>query len=149
MEPTAHQYRTLLDLERDMVYAGWHPAVAGKLLLRASERVLRAKESGMGKIQPTRRLQRDLIPGIAPRPVVAGEQCRRIQEIPGDETPLYEEVNRLEQLGWNVMETGPSRGFPGGRVFYACPPGRLPMEAQPEILRSEPWGGPLYVKERF
>ena len=100
----------------------------------------------MGKLNPTRSLRRDVDPTIAPRQVISGESCVRIAEVPGQETALYERLNEYRNRGWNVMETHPARGFPGGRVFFACPPGRLPLEAEAEVLQSSQWGGPLYVR---
>lgn len=133
----------MLEAQRALVRRGWHPAAAGQIVRRAAERALR--ESGLGKMNPTRSLRRDADPTIKPRPMIAGEQCVRIPEVPGQETALYERLNEYRNRGWNVMETHPARGFPGGRVFWACPPGRLPMEAQPEVLQSSAWGGPLYA----
>lgn len=66
----------------------------------------------------------------------------RIQEVPGQEQAIYDKVNHFQQEGFNVMEV-PDQTGKGLRTFYACPPGQLPMEAQPTILRSEPWAGPL------
>jgi len=142
---TAGEYRAMLDVHRTLVERGWHPAVAGRLVTRSAFRLLSAVPSGLGKIQPTRRVQRDLVPGLQPRPTAAGERCRHIQEVPGSEERIYSEVNALQSQGWNVMEVEASRGFPRLRTFYACPPGATPMEAQPSILSSEPWGAPLYT----
>lgn len=62
---------------------------------------------------------------------------------------MYERLNEFRSRGWNVMEVERTKGFPSVRVFWACPPGRVPMEAQTQVLQSEPWGAPLYVGERF
>jgi hypothetical protein len=79
----------MIDAQRALVRVGWHPAIAGKLVRRAAERVLVARESGLGKVHQTRSLRRDLDPTIPPRLQVGGERCVRIQEIPGNETTLY------------------------------------------------------------
>jgi len=149
---TASQYKALLDMQRDLVQVGWHPAVAGQLILRAIGSARRARYdkgggwgAGFGKIQPTRRVQRDLIPGLAPRPVVAGEQCVRITAPPGREEEAYVQANEYRDRGWNVMEIAPTAGYPSVRAFWACPPGQMPREAQPQILEAEPWGAPYYT----
>ena len=138
----------MIDLQRSLVQLGWHPAVAGAAVRRAAERVLRSwrtLERGLGKIHQTRSLRRDLDPTLKPRPILAGEQCVRLQEIPGNETVLYQQLDSYRSRGWNVMEIEPTKGFPSVRVFWACPPGRVPQESQTQILQSEPWGAPLYA----
>ena len=40
MPLTAEQYRASIDTQRTLVERGWHPAVAGKLVRRAVDRVL-------------------------------------------------------------------------------------------------------------
>jgi hypothetical protein len=137
----------MIDAQRDLVIIGWHPSIAGKLVLRAANRLIRARESGLG-IQQTRSLRRDLDPTIAPRQIISGEQCVRIQEIPGDETGLYQRLEDYRNRGYNVMEVEPTKGFPSVRVYWACPPGRVPMEAQQQVLQSEAWGAPLYSSVR-
>lgn len=144
---TAEQHRAMIDAQRDLVIIGWHPSIAGKLVLRAANRLIRARESGLG-IQQTRSLRRDLDPTIAPRQIISGEQCVRIQEIPGDETGLYQRLEDYRNRGYNVMEVEPTKGFPSVRVYWACPPGRVPMEAQQQVLQSEAWGAPLYSSVR-
>ncbi len=146
---TKYEHRTLIDVQRALVWVGWHPSIAGKLVTRAAERVLHAREAGLGKVHQTRSLRRDLDPAIPPRLQVGGERCVRIQEIPGDETRLYQQLEDYRNRGWNVMEVEKTKGFPSVRVFWACPPGQVPMEAQTQVLQSEPWGAPLYVGERF
>jgi hypothetical protein len=37
---TAEQYRTAIDTQRTLVERGWHPAVAGAMVVRAVDRVL-------------------------------------------------------------------------------------------------------------
>ena len=138
-----HQYKTLVNMQYDMARVGWHPSIAGKLLLRALNQV-NCRGGGLGKVHQTRRIRRE-DPGVPPRPVVAGEQCRRIHEIPGRETELYPEINRLQRQGWNIMEVPRQQGFPKLKAYYACPPGQVPREAQSQVLQSQPWGSPLYV----
>lgn len=139
----------MIDVQRALVWVGWHPSIAGKLVTRAAGRVLSTKGSGLGKVHQTRSLRRDLDPTIPPRLQVSGERCVRIQEIPGNETVLYQQLEDYRNRGWNVMEVEKTKGFPSVRVFWACPPGQVPMEAQQQVLQSEPWGAPLYVGERF
>lgn len=146
---TKSEHRALIDMQRALVWVGWHPAIAGKLVRRAADRVFSAKESGLGKVHQTRSLRRDLDPTIPPRLQVSGERCIRIQEIPGNETVLYQQLEDYRNRGWNVMEVEKTKGFPSVRVFWACPPGQVPMEAQTQVLQSEPWGAPFYVKEKF
>ena len=140
---TSSEHKTLLLLEEQLVYAGVHPSIAGKAILRAADRVFRAREAGMGKVQQTRRIRHEL-PGVPPR-IQTGGSCRHIQASPGQEEKALQEVSQLEQQGWNVMEVRGGGGWPRLRTWYACPPGQLPMEAQQQVLQSEPWGAPLYV----
>jgi len=158
MSLTAEQYRAQLEAQRALVYRGVHPSVAGQLVRRAAQRVAQrggmgcngddccgsCRENGLGRIQ-MRSLRRDLDPTIKPRPVMAGEQCVRIQEVPGDETRLYRQLDDYRSRGWNVMEIQKTKGFPSVAVYWACPPGRVPMESQGQILQSQAWGAPLYV----
>jgi hypothetical protein len=95
-----------------------------------------------------RSLRRDLDPTIKPRPIVGGEQCVRIQETPGNETALYRQLDDYRSRGWNVMEIESTKGWPSVQVYWACPPGRVPMESQGQVLTSKPYGAPLYM-ERF
>lgn len=160
MPLTAEQYRAMIDVHETLTERGLHPSIAGKLVRRAADRVLEAAsccgscrdggdcDGGLGRLQ-MRSLRRDLDPSIPQRPVVGGEQCVRIQETPGDETRVYQELEDYRNRGWNVMEYPSTQGFPSVSVYWACPPGRTPMEAQNQALASQPWGAPLYVKERF
>lgn len=153
MTLTAEQYRASIDTQRELVERGWHPAIAGKLVRRAVDRVLcvppwKRADAGLG-VQQTRSLRRDLDPTIAPRQVISGEQCVRIAEIPGNETAMYQQLDDYRNRGWNVMEIEATKGWPSVRVFWACPSGRVPMESQGQVLASQPWGAPLYVSERF
>lgn len=144
------EHRALLDAQRELVAAGYHPSIAGRLVRRAAGVLrLQATDVGFGKVHQTRSLRRDLDPTIAPRQVIAGESCVRIQEIPGDETRMYEAIERYRGQGWNIIETARSQGFPSTRVVWACPPGRVPMEAQTQVLQSTPWGGPATLGEEF
>lgn len=151
---SAAQQRALLETQRALVRRGVHPAVAGRMVLRAASRICRCGpgsglgcpcEAGVGKIHQTRSLRRDLDPSIPPRLEVSGEQCVRIQETPGAETALYRRLEDYRSRGWNVLEIEPTKGFPSVRVFWACPPGRVPLEAQQQVLQSKPWGAPLYA----
>lgn len=103
-----------------------------------------ASDDGMGRIQ-MRSLRRDLFPGLPPRPVMAGEQCIRIQETPGSETAVYQQLNEYRNRGWNVIEMPRTRGFQSVAVYWACPPGQMPRESQTQVLDSKPYGPPLYV----
>jgi hypothetical protein len=62
---------------------------------------------------------------------------------------MYKQLEDYRNRGWNVMEVSRTRGFPSVAVYWACPPGRVPMEAQGQVLASQPWGSPLYMSERF
>lgn len=149
MSLTAGQYRATIDAQRVLVELGWHPSVAGAIVRRAVDRV--ALRGGLGcngrdccgtcrdglGIQQMRSLRRDLDPTIAPRPVIAGEQCVRIAETPGNETTMYQQLDDYRNRGWNVMEVTSTAGWPSVRVFWACPPGRVPIEAQGQVLQSE------------
>lgn len=144
MKLTTEQYRTLEETQRVLVKQGWHPARAGAAVRRALGRVRTccascrdggSCEGGLGRLQ-MRSLRRDLDPSIKPRPVIAGEQCVRIQETPGSETEIYSRLADYRSRGWNVLEVSRTHGFPSVRVFWACPPGRVPMEAQGQVLTS-------------
>lgn len=144
---TKDEYRTMVGLQYDLARAGWHPSVAGQMIVRAARRVWarrRRAGTGMGKVHPTRRIRRE-DPGIPPRPRVSGGRCRRVQQIPGQEEKMWEELNRLRGQGWNIMDVGKTHGFPSVPAFYACPPGALPREAQPKVLQSTPWQPTMYV----
>ena len=69
--------------------------------------------------------------------MIAGEQCIRIQEIPGNETTMYQQLDDYRNRGWNVMEIEMTKGWPSVRVFWVCPPGRTPLEAQGQVLQAE------------
>src|SRR5262245_15453063 len=119
---TVAQWQALLDVQSTLVGRGLHPSRAGGLVRRAVDRAFRPGgglegcaccdccctgggcDGGLG-IHQTRSLRRDLDPTIPPRPVIAGEQCVRLQETPGNETALYRQLEDYRGRGWNVMET--------------------------------------------
>lgn len=148
MPMTTQQYRAAIDTQRVLVQKGWHPVEAGQIVRRAIGRAEArgcsccsscrngdACEDGLGRLQ-MRSLRRDLDPSIAPRPVIAGEQCVRIQETPGAETAIYQQLSDYRNRGWNVFEVSRTHGFPSVRVYWACPPGRVPMESQGQVLQA-------------
>jgi hypothetical protein len=149
MPLTTEQYRTLLDVQRSLVRDGWHPAVAGQTILRAVDRISPGgmsgcgtdccccRGNGLGRVQ-MRSLRRDMDPSIPPRQTVQGEQCVRIAETDGvDETSMWQRLDDYRSRGWTVMEIASNQGFPSGRVYWACPPGRTPLEAQNQILAAQ------------
>lgn len=152
MTLTTQQAHAAIETQRELVRKGWHPAQAGRIVRRALGRV--GGPSGLGcdgkgccdcqktawgglGVQQTRSLRRDLDPSIAPRPVIAGEQCLRISEIPGNETTMYQQLDDYRNRGWTISEIESTKGWPSVRVFWACPPGRVPMESQGQILNAE------------
>lgn len=147
MTLTAEEYRTLLETQRQLVVAGVHAAVAGQMVMRALERVGAGADAGVGRKWQERRIRREE-PGVAPRPVQPGEQCVMIREIPGREEELWRDLKVYEQRGFNVMEVEAGGGDPKRKTFWACPPGQMPREMQPQVLQAEPYGGPL-DEERF
>jgi hypothetical protein len=50
---------------------------------------------------------------------------------------MYPKLHDYESRGWTISEIGSGRGWPSGRVFWACPPGRVPLEAENQILAAE------------
>lgn len=133
---TADQYRVALETKRELVRSGHHPAAAEAMVRRAVDRASSCCGScarggecdgGLGRHQ-TRSLRRDLDPSIAPRQVAAGEQCVRLQEIPGDEARLWRSLDEYRGRGWAVYESRRTSGSPSTAVYWACPPGRLPLE---------------------
>ncbi len=156
MTMTTEKYRIALDTQREMVRRGWHPAAAGAIVRRALSSVAASgmgcggscadccccSEGGMGRMQ-MRSLRRDLDPSIKPRQIIAGEQCVRIAETPGNETAIYQQLSDYRSRGWNVMQVESTKGFPSVSVYWACPPGRVPMEAQPQVMKSTMFGAGL------
>ncbi len=133
---TPERYRIALETKRALVRSGHHPAAAEAIVRRAIDRASSCCGScarggdcdgGLGRHQ-TRSLRRDLDPSIAPRPVVAGEQCVRLQETPGQEERLWQALSDYRSRGWNVYESRRTSGSPSVAVWWACPPGRLPLE---------------------
>lgn len=133
---TAGEYRVALETKRALVRSGHHPAAAEAIVRRAVERASSCCGScarggecdgGLGRHQ-TRSLRRDLDPAIASRPVVAGEQCVRLQETPGQEERIWRALDEYRALGWAVYESRRTSGSPSVAVWWACPPGRLPLE---------------------
>lgn len=146
---TREQYHTAAQTKQALVRRGIHPATAGAMVRRAIARSGMSgccsscrdgsPRSGLG-VHQTRSLRRDLDPSIAPRPVVSGEQCVRIQETPGGETEIYSRLNEYQQRGWTVSQIRDTAGWPSTRVYWACPPGRTPLEAQNQMLEARGWG---------
>lgn len=146
---TIPQYQAALEVQRVLVERGYHPATAGRIVRRAVTETPPGLDGCCGScasggscdgglgVQQMRSLRRDLDPTIAPRPVVAGEQCVRIQEIPGNETVMYRQIEDYRNRGWNVMEISRTKGFPSVAVYWACPPGRVPMESQGQVLAAQ------------
>lgn len=145
MNLTSEKFRATQEIHRALVRKGVHPERASALVRRALDRVSpvccgsckggSSCEDGLGRLQ-MRSLRRDLDPSIAPRPVIAGEQCVRIQETPGGETAIYSRLSDYRNRGWNVFEVSRTHGFPSVRVYWACPPGRVPMESQGQVLQA-------------
>ena len=146
---TSAQYHAAIRTQQTLVDRGFHPAAAGAMVRRAIARSGMSgccsscgdggRCSGLG-VHQTRSLRRDLDPSIAPRPVVSGEQCVRVQEAPGGETEVYSKLNDYQQRGWTVLRVRDTAGWPSTAVYWACPPGRMPLEAQNQMLDSRGWG---------
>lgn len=132
---TTGEYRSMIVVQRELVEAGVHPSAAGRLVRRAAEHLREMRDAGLGKVHQVRRVQRERI-GI-PRPRVAGDRCVTIREVPGRETAMWRDIDEYRAQGWNIMDTGRSKGYPAVATYYACPPGQMPREAQPLILQSE------------
>lgn len=157
---TVGQWQAVRDVQQTLVERGWHPSIAGRLVRRAVDHIGSSDlgcngltccgrcSDGLGRIQ-MRSLRRDLDPTIKPRPIMSGEQCIRIQETPGSETAVYQQLDEYRSRGWNVMEYSRTKGFPSVAVYWACPPGQQPRESQGDSYASHPYGVPLYVKESF
>jgi hypothetical protein len=133
---TAEHYRVASETKAALVRAGHAPDAAEAIVRRALARTPFCCGScasggecdgGLGRLQ-TRSLRRDLDPTIRPRPVQAGERCVRLQETPGDETPLWKALDEYRARGWNVYESRRTSGSPSVAVYWACPPGQLPLE---------------------
>jgi hypothetical protein len=70
-----------------------------------------------------------------PRPVIAGEQCVRIDMSGGNEAAAYEQLQKYRDQGWSVTQITPYKG--AIEAYYACPPGQLPRQHEPLILQAE------------
>ncbi len=82
---------------------------------------------GLGKVHQTRRVERDLYQGLAPRPVMPGERCLVLPNYPGQENAASAEISRFQNQGYVVTSVQPYKGH---TVIYACPPGQVPHENQ-------------------
>lgn len=128
MTLTANQYGAMIEIQRDLVRAGYRPDIAGRIAQRAAGGAVAALEAGLGKVPQTRR--------VLTQRVVGGGQCVRIDLGPGMEPELYIEQQKYRDRGWNLMRVEPY-GMPSREVWYACPPGQVPAEQQPLILQAE------------
>lgn len=142
---TTEQYKAVIDVHRDLVGAGLRPDVASHLVRRATDRALEAgagcsgaiccpmyPDDGLGKVHQLRRIEHT--PDLAPRYTSPADRCVRIEFTPGDEERLRVDIQQYQDRGWNVMQVAP---FKGHDIWYACPPGQLPMEQQPLFLKAK------------
>lgn len=114
----------LVDVRRRLVDRGY----CADAVERAMQRVaIRATEAGLGKVHQTRRLERDLYPGLAPRPVAAGDRCFTVPSYPGQENAYQAQVAQFAAQGLTVTSVEPYKGH---QVTYVCPPGQTPRENQ-------------------
>lgn len=137
---TTAQYKAVIDVHRDLVHAGLRPDVAAQIVMRAADRAACHDAiccpmhfgEGLGKVHQLRRLERT--PDLPPRYVSPAERCVRIDLTPGEEERLRVDIRQYQDRGWNVMQVAP---FKGHDIWYACPPGQLPMEQQPLVVQAE------------
>lgn len=129
---TTIQAATVYQLHRELVADGFRPDVARRLLLTALDRVV--GPSGLGKVRETRELIRT--PGMTPRYVNPSDRCVRLTSAGDEPEKLYPEAEQYEQQGWTVTHIQTS-SFPQREVWYACPPGQVPMEHQPKVFNAE------------
>lgn len=125
---TAGAYQAALTVFRKLVRDGYRPDIAADVVNRAVRSG--ALNVGLGKVQQMRR-------NWGPRPAVSpgvANQCATLRVIPGAEAQLNEQITRYESQGFTVMRVSPYKGH---EVVYACPPGQLPLENQPALLRAE------------
>lgn len=61
----------------------------------------------------------------------------RLQETPGRETQLWQQLDQYREQGFNIMEVEGGGGFPKLKAYWACPPGQMPREAQAQSMRAE------------
>lgn len=104
-------------VRRRLIDRGYCPDAVAHAIQRVGLRVL---DGGMGKVQQTRRLQRDLYPGLTPRYVAPGERCVVVPSYPGRENEYWAQIAQYQAQGFTISE--------GQAVTYACPPGQSPME---------------------
>jgi len=131
---SAGQYKAILDLHRDLVREGWRSDVARAIVGRAAGlTILQTQGSGLGKVQQTRRLKRDLYPGLTPRWQNPTSQCRTIPVYPGQENQMLAETQQLQAQGYSLTEV---ESYPGHRLIYACPSGQYPGENQPLVVQG-------------
>lgn len=129
----SQQYRAILDTHRALVEAGYRPDVARAIVLGAAERAYHI-QFGLGKVHQLRRLDRENFPDLAPRYSPPGGRCSTFTETPGDENATLVKIQQFESQGYNVIRTEPYKDHV---VYYACPPGQLPNEAQPVVFQGE------------
>lgn len=128
---TTLQAATIYQLHRELVADGFQPAAARRLLLSAVDKVV--GPSGLGKVHQTRELVRT--PSMTPRYHNPSDQCVRLPDV-NDPERLYPEAEKYEAQGWTVMHIK-TTSYPPKEIWYACPPGKLPMENQPKIFNAE------------
>lgn len=120
---TSEQYRALLATHRRMVEAGFPHWRASEILQRAMNRTL---GSGLGKF--------NLHQFTGSRPQIFGESCVTLDPLIIGESQLYEQLNQYRSQGWSVMQVEPYKDHV---LWYACPPGRLPLENEPLVFGAE------------
>jgi hypothetical protein len=132
MAISSQKYRALLETHRALVEAGYRPDVARVIVLDAAERAWNVR-FGMGKVHQLCRVDRENFPGLTPRQSSPG-RCSTIGETPGDENATLVKIQQFESQGFNVIRTEPYKDH---IVYYACPPGQYPNEAQPLVFQGE------------
>jgi hypothetical protein len=50
---------------------------------------------------------------------------------------MWQQLDTMREQGYNVMETEGGGGFPKLKTYWACPPGKMPLEAQAQSMRAE------------
>lgn len=131
---TTLQAIAVYHIHRRLVEAGFRPDVAHGLVLRAVDRVAGPAGAGMGKVRQTRELIRT--PGMTPRYVSPAERCQRIDAPIDEPERLYPRAEEQVRAGWNVTKIVTSQ-YPYREVWYACPPGQVPLEHQPKVFAAE------------
>lgn len=125
---TPEQHKAAVQVHRQLVQRGMDPGDASVLVLRAIDRLL--VDGGMGKSAQTRRLDRT---GLPPRYVSPAERCVRFDQDPANEESSSIQIRQYQDQGWNVSRIEP---YKGQVIWYACPPGQVPMEHQQLILQA-------------